>query len=119
MTGREAIHVVRTAPADQVAEWLAHDSTSATLRFVAWMRVRDLEGWRGLLREMGLVELEPSSATDRAIALWRRDYWTDHELARETGLKATTLKALRRTRLRTETWSTRAVGRHQRAYHLA
>jgi hypothetical protein len=118
VTGKEAIHAIRALPVEDVEGLMKLESTDATTRFVCWMRLRDPEGWRGLLGELKLLDMEPISATDRAVHLWRQDFWTDDALAKETGLKGATLKALRRTRFRQATWSSRSAGHYQRAYHL-
>jgi hypothetical protein len=118
VTGKEAIHLVRSASVSQVAEWIASDTTSATLRLVCWMRSREPDGWRGLLRDMGLLDPEPISKTERAGYLWRQDFWTDDAMARETGLRLTTIKSLRRTKYREATWSSRTDGHYRRAYHM-
>lgn len=117
MTGREAIHFVRTETAERVLVLLRAEDTDATTRFVCWMRVRDIEGWSGLLRELGLMELPDVPAKERAVQLWREDYWTIAGLANETGVSIDVLENLRRRALRGATWAVRHTGR-QWAYRL-
>ncbi len=118
MTGREAIHAVRTMSTERVDALLAAADTDATLRFVCWMRVHDRDGWCGLLRDLGLMELRDVSPKERALALWREDYWTIAALAKETGLSREVLENIRRRTLRGATWATRMAGPHQRAFRL-
>lgn len=120
LTSREAIHLVRTATPEQVDAWRTDPQASNTLKFVCWMRVHDPAGWRGLLRDLGMLDPEPltETATDRAIRLWREDYWTDDALAKEVGLKEATVKQLRRTRLRESSWATRPAGAYRKAFRL-
>lgn len=118
MTGKEAIHLVWTASPEQVREWFRADETCATLRRVCLWRLKDDAGWHGLCRDLGLVELPAVTGCQRAEDLWREQYWTDADLAKEAKLTIATVKALRRTKLRNEPWATQAVGRHLKAYRL-
>jgi hypothetical protein len=118
VTGKEAIHLVRTSHADQVRQWLTDPTSCATLRLVCGWRLDDEYGWMTLLREVGLLPVAPTG-TARAEALWREGFYTDKEIATRCGLTLYSTKALRRTTFRDATWSSRAEGNYQRAYHLA
>lgn len=118
MTGREAIHYVRTASTENVSALLKAEDTSATLRLVCWMRVHDREGWCGLLRDLGLMDLPDVPPKERAVQLWRQDYWTIAALAKETGLSVHVIESMRRRQLKGASWATRAAGPYQRAFRL-
>ena len=120
MTGKEAIHYVRTLRLDQVKALMNRERKAPNptlLRVCAW-RVKDPEGWRALLTEMGLIDCPPTRTEVDAVQLWRTKHWTEEELAEATGLSAKTIGVLRRTTLRDETWSYRTVGHYQKAYRL-
>jgi hypothetical protein len=120
MTGREAIYHVHALREDQVRAILNRpvQKATATLRRVCEWFVNDPDGWSGLLADLGLVELPRKRSMQDAIALWRERYWTDVELAQATGVSAVSLRLMRRTNLRDETWSYRAAGNNLKAYKL-
>lgn len=120
MTGLEAIYYVHTLREDQVRAILnrASERPCATLRRVCEWSLKDADGWSALLTDLNLAELPRKRTMNDAIQMWRERHWTDNELVSATGLSLATLRLIRRTTLRDETWSTRMVGRGQKAYRL-
>jgi hypothetical protein len=120
VTGREAIYHVHALREDQVRAILNKvvQKPSATVRRVCEWALGDPDGWAELLSDLGLVALPRKRTMQDAIALWRERYWTDSDLAKATGLAAASLRLLRRTTLRDETWSYRAAGRNLKAFKL-
>lgn len=110
MTGREAIHLVHSATSEQVEIWRASADTCATLRCVCRMRLDEPHGWPALLRDLGLVDLPDLPPKERAIELWKRDYWTIAALAKETGVTRHVLANMRRRALKGASWAVRYEG---------
>lgn len=117
MTGKEAIHLVRTSTPEQVRQWRAAPTSCATLKRVCAWRLEDHYGWMALLREVGVLPLWPTGAS-RAETLWRSGFFTDHEIAQQCGLTLASTKALRRTTFRDAQWASQAAGRYEKAYRL-
>ena len=115
---REAIYFVATA-SEAEAKRLMIEGETASLRAVCHMRVYAPGEWRGLLRDLGLVELLSATLTpkQRAVQLWREDFWTIAALAKEVGLAVGDLDNLRRRQLKGATWATKRAGAFQ-AYRL-
>lgn len=118
MTGKEAIHIVRTAPLDQVKRWLVSPVSCATMRLVCGWRLKDDDEWHSLVAELGSVTLTHVNGTQRAEALWLSGFYTCEEVASRAHITIGTAKALKRTTFRDREWATKAMGKHQRAYRL-
>jgi hypothetical protein len=118
VTGKEAIHLVRTAPIDQVRRWHASPVSCATLRLVCGWRVKDDDDWHALVGELGGVTLIHRGGAQRAEELWLSGFYTFEELAREAQITIGTARALKRTTFRTREWASRATGKNERAYRL-
>lgn len=117
MTGREAIHLVRTSPLELVKQWHTAPTSCATLKRVCEWRLEDGYGWMALLREVKLLPVA-ERGTARAETLWRSGFYTDEEIAVRCGMTITTAKALRRTTFREAHWASQAAGKNVKAYRL-
>lgn len=95
--------------------------SDTTLARVAWWPTQDPDGWRGLLRDLNIVDLGASLVADRMAdleALWASGFFTFREIAAAHGVTESSVRMYFRKHLRARRWETSMVGPHQKAYRL-